>query len=166
MEKAINIKVLFTDNDGTITDGRVSYTRFGVASKSYNLRDGMGVERLRVLAGIETIIITGEKCKIAARRARKLGVKAFLGVGDKGKVVNDYALKNGLELSCVAYIGDDVNDLSAINICGFSACPSDASLEVRSASDYISSNQARDGAFRDIAEFILQSKGLTHGFRR
>jgi 3-deoxy-D-manno-octulosonate 8-phosphate phosphatase (KDO 8-P phosphatase) len=46
-------------------------------------------------------------------------------------------LKIGLDE--VAYIGDDINDLDALRIVGFSACPADAVPEVKAAARYVCS---------------------------
>ncbi|MFC0186086.1 hypothetical protein ACFFJX_28095 [Pseudarcicella hirudinis] len=59
-EKAKKIKLLLTDCDGVLTDGGVYYGESGEVLKKFNIRDGMGVERLRKFADVQTGIITGE----------------------------------------------------------------------------------------------------------
>ena len=58
--KIKKIKLVFTDNDGVLTDTGVYYSDEGEMFKRFSIRDGMGVERLRNILGIETGIITGE----------------------------------------------------------------------------------------------------------
>ena len=58
--KAARIKLVLTDCDGVLTDAGVYYGESGEIFKRFNIRDGMGVVRLRELVGVETGIVTGE----------------------------------------------------------------------------------------------------------
>jgi 3-deoxy-D-manno-octulosonate 8-phosphate phosphatase (KDO 8-P phosphatase) len=83
-EKLEKIKIVLTDNDGVLTDSGVYYSPKGEELKRFSIRDGMGVERLRKYAGIETIIITGEESGSVKARAEKLKIKeCYLGVKKK-----------------------------------------------------------------------------------
>ncbi len=85
--------------------------RDGEMLKRFSIRDGMGVERLRKYAGIETIIITGENSGTVKSRAEKLKITEFyLGVNKKEEVLEIIKKKNGFENENIAYIGDDSND--------------------------------------------------------
>ncbi len=77
-EKARKIKLLLTDCDGVLTDGGVYYGENGEVLKKFNIRDGMGVERLRKLANIETGIISGDVSPSVAQRAKKLQIKQYM----------------------------------------------------------------------------------------
>ena len=87
-DKAEKIKVILTDVDGVLTDTGVYYGEDGEVLKRFSIRDGMGVERLRKHAGIETIIITGENSGAVKSRAEKLKITEFyLGVNKKEEVL-------------------------------------------------------------------------------
>src|ERR1700761_4971149 len=89
-QKAVKIKLLITDCDGVLTDGGVYYGDNGEDLKKFNMRDGMGVERLRRFAGIETAIITGEKSPSVIARAQKLQItELHLFVKDKPQVLKE-----------------------------------------------------------------------------
>jgi YrbI family 3-deoxy-D-manno-octulosonate 8-phosphate phosphatase len=60
-----------------------------------------------------------------------------------------------LNLSDIAYIGDDVNDLNALKIAGFSACPADAVEAVKQVVHFVCTKNGGNGAVREIADFIL-----------
>src|SRR5690606_8199791 len=95
-EKAEKIKVILTDVDGVLTDTGIYYGPQGEALKRYAVRDGMGIERLKKYAGIETIIITGENSATVKSRAEKLKMQEFyLGVKDKTEVLEIIKKKNG-----------------------------------------------------------------------
>lgn len=155
-DKAKKIKLLLTDCDGVLTDGCVYYSERGEEMKKFSLRDGMGVERLRNLCGIDTGIITRENSEIVRRRGEKLKmIHLYLGVHNKKEKVDDILEKNKLSADEIAYIGDDTNDLEVLEVAGLSACPSDAFEPVKRSVNYICKAPGGTGAFREFAELII-----------
>lgn len=152
------IRLVLTDNDGTLTDGTVLLSASGETAKRYSLRDGHGVELLRG-AGIATSIISREQCPVAQRRAEKLRMThVFLGVQDKRSALPEVLAKTGVSLHQVAYIGDDLNDLSimqAIAEEGLCAAPADAHRRIAAICHYVCEKPGGYGAFREFAEWLL-----------
>lgn len=158
-EKAEKIKVILTDVDGVLTDTGIYYGPQGESLKRYSVRDGMGIERLRKYAGIETIIITGENSATVKSRAEKLKMQEFyLGVKDKTEVLEIIKKKNGYGNEEIAYIGDDSNDYDVMQHCGFTATPADGMSFIKEIADYVCDTKAGFGAFREFAELILAFK--------
>lgn len=158
-ERVQSIKLLLTDCDGVLTDGGVYYGENGEVMKRFNIRDGMGVERLRNLAGIETGVVTGEFSPSLVKRAEKLGIaELHLGAKDKETVVRGILDRLRLSPHEMLYIGDDINDLPAFAIAGLSACPGDAEEAVKAEVDLILSKHGGHGAFRELAELILSAR--------
>ena len=158
-KKASAIKLLLTDNDGVLTDTGVYYSAKGEELKRFSIRDGMGVERLLALAGVETGIVTGEKSGSVLKRAEKLKIKElYLGVKDKEAFLHKFLKLKHLKKENIAYIGDDVNDSGIIKAVGFSASPVDGMKEIRDIVDYVCKNKGGNGAFREVAELIIKSK--------
>lgn len=156
LEKAQQIRFVLTDCDGVLTDGGVYYSEQGERLKRFNIRDGMGVERLRLLGGIETGIVSGEMSPSVQRRAEKLGItECHLGIKDKAAAVASILSRLGLAAEQVAYVGDDVNDLPAFSVVGLSACPRDAEFAVKSVADVVLERPGGYGAFRELAEIVL-----------
>lgn len=154
--RARRLKLVLTDCDGVLTDGGVYYSELGERLKRFNIRDGMGVERLRNLAAIETGIVSGELSPSVPLRAEKLGIsECHLASKDKAATVRSILHRRNLNADQVAYIGDDVNDLPAFDIVGLTACPSDAEDEVKAAADVVLVRPGGYGAFREFAEIIL-----------
>ncbi len=159
LKKAAKVKLLLTDCDGVLTDGCVYYTNNGEEMKKFSLRDGMGTERLKKIVNVETGIVTGEPSVLVSKRARKLKIKELhTDIKNKVKCVEEICKKRKIELSEIAYIGDDVNDIEVMKIVGISACPNDAFGEVKKISDYITSNNGGYGAYREFAELIIEAK--------
>ena len=153
------IRFLLTDCDGVLTDAGVYYSARGEEMKRFSIRDGMGVERLRTLAGIGTGIVSGESSGSTVRRAAKLEVTdLFLGVKDKTVPIRQLAVRHKLEMSEIAYIGDDVNDLPAMALVGYTACPADALPDVRRAVDYVCRHRGGQGAFRELVELLIAAR--------
>jgi 3-deoxy-D-manno-octulosonate 8-phosphate phosphatase (KDO 8-P phosphatase) len=157
--RARRVRVVLTDCDGVLTDGGIYYSEDGEALKRFNVRDGMGVERLRA-DGIVTAIVTRELSGAVARRAAKLGsLRVYAGVIDKAAQLSWILDDLGVGMAEVAYVGDDVNDLgiiAEIHQQGLTAAPSDAMPEVADAVHYRCRRGGGFGAFRDFAEWLLR----------
>jgi YrbI family 3-deoxy-D-manno-octulosonate 8-phosphate phosphatase len=157
--RAAAIKLVLTDCDGVLTDGSVYCGADGEALLQFSRRDGMGVARLRD-AGVDTGIITRETSPIVVRRAEKLGISLVqLGVLDKASAIELIIAERGLAREQVAYIGDDVNDLEALSIVGFAACPADAEAVVRRRVHMVLRASGGKGALRELAEYIIEAQG-------
>lgn len=157
--KAEKIKLVITDVDGVLTDTGIYYSPSGEALKRYSIRDGMGVERLRKYADIETIIITGENSGTVKSRAEKLKItQVYLGVKDKESLLEEIKKKNQLETENIAYIGDDSNDYDIMKLVGFTATPADGMNFIKEISDYICEAKGGYGAFREFAELLISLK--------
>lgn len=159
--KAEKIKLLLTDVDGVLTDNGVYYGESGEVLKRFSIRDGMGVERLRKLCGIDTGIVTGEVSPSVARRAERLQItQLHMGVKDKPGRLEEILRAGGWSLEEVAFIGDDVNDLEVLQRVGLSACPGNAMPAVREIVHYQCAAHGGDGAFREFAEWIISLRNF------
>ncbi len=166
-EKALRIKLLLTDCDGVLTDGGVYYGESGEDLKKFNIRDGMAVERLRNLAGIETGIITGELSPSVMKRAEKLKItELHLGAKDKPAILKEILSRLNLEPQEVAYIGDDSNDLEIMKLVGFTAAPADALSFVKEAVHFVCQAKGGEGAFREFAELLISAHEDGKSFKR
>lgn len=158
--RASRVKLVLTDCDGVLTDNGVYYSARGEELKRFSIRDGMGVERLRN-AGIETAIITGENAEMVLKRADKLRIRAHLGIKDKAGALANILAQHRARADQVAYIGDDVNDLGAIEGVldgGLVGAPADAMPEVARRVHYQTRAVGGHGAFREFAEWILTAR--------
>lgn len=159
--RARRIRLLVSDCDGVLTDGGVYYSEAGEIAKRFHLRDGMGIERLRTLAGIETAIVSGEASPSIEKRAEKLAIaECHLGIKDKAALLRSIATRRGLALAALAYIGDDVNDLEAMALAGLSACPGDACADVMERAHIVCTAKGGHGALREFAEILIGAAQL------
>ena len=159
LEKCKKIKLVLSDNDGVLTDTGVYYSAEGEIYKRFSIRDGMGVERLRNLLGIETGIITGELSGSIKKRAEKLKItQLFQGIKEKHMLLEEIISHNNIKPENIAYIGDDVNDIEFMKLVGLTASPSDGMPEIRKMVDYVCEERGGNGAFREFAELIIALK--------
>jgi YrbI family 3-deoxy-D-manno-octulosonate 8-phosphate phosphatase len=156
-----HIKLFATDVDGVLTDAGMYYSESGDELKKFNTHDGKGIEILREL-NIKTAIVSSEKSKLIERRARKLKFDfVFLGVSGSSKleVIQDVCKKESMDISEVAYIGDDINCYELLSSVGVAACPSNALPEIRSMPNILQLNKAGgEGAVREFVELIAAAR--------
>ena len=110
----MDIKMLVMDADGTLTDGKIYMSSNGELMKAFNIKDGYAIAHLREYK-IEPVIITGRCSEIVKQRCAELKItELYQGVENKLYKLRELCNNLGVELSEVAYIGDDVNDLTCI----------------------------------------------------
>jgi len=152
------VRLFATDVDGVLTDAGMYYSESGDEWKKFNTRDGMGIKLLQK-AGLITAIVTQERTRLVARRAEKLAIpELHQGVMDKLSVMKDMAMRHGITLQQIAYIGDDVNDIEALKAVGVSAAPADGLPQVLKVVDYVCQKNGGEGAVRELVELILESR--------
>lgn len=153
------IKLFISDVDGVMTDAGMYYTESGDEFKKFNTHDGMGFQLIRE-AGIKTAIITSENTNIVTRRAKKLKIDfLYQGKRDGGKLAAAKAIctELGIDISNVAYVGDDVNCFDLLSNVGLAACPSNAVKKIKSIPNIIQLQKGGgEGAVREFAEMILE----------
>lgn len=153
-------KLILTDIDGVWTDGGMYYDQAGNEWKKFNTSDSAGVLFCKQL-NIPIGIITGEDTEIVKRRARKLSVEIlYQGIQNKLPIAQKICKSLGVTLDEVAYIGDDIGDLSLLKEAGFSAAPNNASDYIKSEVDFVTTKNGGEGAFREFVEYIIGSEKI------
>lgn len=150
----IAAKAVVTDFDGVHTDDRARVAADGDESVVVNRSDGMGVALLR-LAGIPTLILSSEQSPVVARRAQKLRVEVRHGVEDKLVELTSWAADKGIALADIAYLGNDINDISCLRAVGHGAVVAGAHPQAREVATHILRRRGGDGAVRELADRVL-----------
>ena len=159
-EKIRNIQLVVTDVDGTLTDGGMYITEKGDHFKRFHTRDGMAAKLLKQAGKKVGIMSHSVVTSMVEERARMLDIPyCFAGKGDKLEVLDQWREELGLEWKQVAYIGDDINDLSVLKKVGFSACPADAVHAVKQTVDVVLSRKGGEACFREwVDEWLLSTQ--------
>lgn len=159
VKKARDIKAIFFDVDGVLTDGKIIYDDAGKETKQFNVKDGYIISHLKK-AGIVVGIITGRDSKVVSYRATELKLDfCHQGIVDKLEVFEKLIDFHKLKKKQVAYIGDDINDLGALKNCGLSVCPADANSYVKEKVDLVTQVKGGQGVVREVADLVLAARG-------
>ncbi|MDH5717476.1 MAG: HAD-IIIA family hydrolase [Spirochaetia bacterium] len=153
-----DIQVLFSDIDGTLTDGRIYYSSEGESLKVFNVKDGMGITLWQKEGKIFGVLSARESGSVLSR-INDLSIKhAGLGIKNKTEWMDYWLKENNFTWDNLAYIGDDINDIELMKKCKFSACPSDAAAEVKKIVHYEAKSAGGMGAVREIIELLLNKE--------
>ena len=155
------IRALALDVDGTLTDGGLWWSVTGDETKRFCFADVMGVSLAR-RAGLRITLISGEDSPLVDRYAAKLLLEDVTrGCRDKAAALRTFAERRALRLDEICYMGDDVNDLPAMQISGLAAAPADAHSEVLAVASFICTRPGGNGAVREVVDALLAARGLT-----
>ena len=148
-------KLIVSDFDGVMTDNRVIVNEKGEESVIVSRADGMGISMIKK-HGIEFIIMSTETNPVVTMRAKKLKIQVLQSVEDKGTALKNYCEERNIELSDVMYIGNDINDLPAMQLAGYRVVPNDAYKQVKEIANIILETNGGYGVIRELAELIIE----------
>jgi len=158
-ERLAQVRMMVFDVDGVLTDGSLFIGDDGQEYKAFNSRDGHGMKMLRS-TGVEIGIITGRTSKVVNLRMASLGIEhVYQGQLDKTAAMHDLLTKTGLQPGQVVYVGDDVVDIPAMRLAGFSIAVADAHELVRAQADWTTPSRGGRGAARDACELVMSAQG-------
>jgi 3-deoxy-D-manno-octulosonate 8-phosphate phosphatase (KDO 8-P phosphatase) len=152
------IKAVALDVDGVLTDGTFWWDAHGAELKRFSFRDVMGIARA-TRAGMSFALISGEKNGIVDRYAAKMGVTHVRqGCKDKAAALREFSAEHSVALDQICFMGDDINDLGAMAIAGFTAAPSDAHESVLKTANLVTNRPGGQGAVRELLDFLAEKK--------
>lgn len=153
------IRLLLSDVDGVLTDGRIHLNEAGEESKIFHVHDAAGLVYWHRSGGMSGFV-SGRLGKMVEKRARDLSVtEVHLGKLDKLPVLEDILQRHEMLAEEVAYVGDDLVDLPVLAAVGFAVTVPNARLEVRERAHYITQTRGGDGALREVVEILLKAQG-------
>lgn len=159
-ERAREIELVIFDVDGVLTDGSLYYTAKGEGQKRFHALDGHGMKML-LHSGIQVAMMTGRQSEITNRRAAELGIPHLLqNVRNKGDALVELCQELAIELNKVAFVGDDLIDLPAMQRVGLALSVPNAPIYVQQAAHWVSQLAGGHGAAREHCDMILASRGL------
>jgi len=153
------IRLLLTDVDGVLTDGRIHFDGDGRELKTFHVHDGAGIVYWHRCGGLSGFV-SGRGSAIVEARARELGVhEVFLHCRDKVAVVEEIMQRRGLPPEAIAYVGDDLLDLGVMARVGFAVSVANGRDEVRAAAHHVTHARGGEGALREVIEVLLRARG-------
>ena len=171
LDRAKKVRVVVFDVDGVLTDGQIilvpdpasrtaeNPAGSGLEVKGFAAHDGLGIILAR-LGGLKLGIITKRQSQTVALRARDLKIEfVYQGQNHKLDAAKRIAEAAGIGLEQMAYMGDDVVDLSVMRVCGLAMAPANARPEAKAAAHVITAKRGGQGAGRDAIDYILSAQG-------
>lgn len=150
-----SVKLLSLDVDGILTDGGLYYTETGGELRKFNVKDGMGMKKLRE-AGVEICIISASTTNAIQERGKRLGIPhVYTGAKNKIDILNKICAELNIDLSNVAHMGDDLNDLPIMEAIGTPITVADAVEAVKEQTIYITQKNGGQGAVREICDLLI-----------
>lgn len=151
------IELIVYDFDGVMTDNRVLVFQDGTEAVFVNRSDGLAVNMIKKMV-IKQVIISTEANPVVNARAEKIKIPCIQGVGNKLEVLKKYLSDNNIDKNNVAFIGNDINDLDAMNYVGYSVAPADAYPEVKNIAKIVLKTKGGYGVVREFLDHI--KKGI------
>jgi 3-deoxy-D-manno-octulosonate 8-phosphate phosphatase (KDO 8-P phosphatase) len=158
--RARRVRLVLLDVDGVLTDGTVAIDSHGGEAKSFFIRDGAAIVWAQ-RHGLAIGLLSGRPSEATSRRAVELGIRIVSQGGpDKLRGYTDILAAHGHVHEEIAYMGDDLLDLSIMRNVGLAGAPADAAPEVLDCVQWISKHPGGRGAVREFIELILRARGL------
>lgn len=143
------------DFDGVLTNNMVLVSQDGTESVLCSRSDGLAFDMIRE-AGVTAIIMSTEANPVVMQRGKKLRVEVLYAVTDKGAELQRFCQERGIPLERVVFVGNDLNDLSAMRLVGYAIAVADSHPEVLQRADLCLRTKGGHGVAREIAEDFLQ----------
>lgn len=151
------IKAVALDVDGVLTDGTFWWGADGEEFRRFSFADVMGIS-LGSRAGLRFALVSGEDSSLVDRFAAKMGIKdIYKNCKDKAAALRLFAQNYNLQLAEICFMGDDVNDLEALEIAGLSAAPANARPAVLRKAAFVAKCKGGKGAVRELIDSILEA---------
>ena len=150
------IRMVVSDFDGVFTDGSIYISEQNEVQKKLNFKDIMGVSIL-IKKGIDFAIISGERSNILNYFKDKFNLEEIHGgIRQKGIVLDEIMRKYNLKPNEVLYIGDDSNDIAAMELVKYRIAPRNVNpiLTVKVQNLQITEAFGGNGAIREIADIL------------
>ena len=152
------IRLILSDVDGVLTDGLITFDNQGIESKSFHVRDGLGI-KLWQRAGHQFGIVTARSSHIVKLRMNELGIEAVRqGAQDKLSVGMTLIEELGCRPEETCYIGDDLSDLALLSQVGLAVTVQDGVEELKAVAHLVTQHAGGQGAVRELVETILKAQ--------
>jgi len=157
------LQAIAFDVDGVLTDGGILWGPNGEEWKRFSFTDIMGISLARRI-GLKMALISGEDSPLVDRYAKKMHIQHVAkGVRDKAAALREFAAATNIHLANICFFGDDINDLSAMEIAGLCACPANAAQAVLDhvrRHGFVSKHPSGQGAVREFIDTLLKARNL------
>ncbi len=148
--KLNSIKLLIINADGLLTESPYNV-------KNPGFKNCNAIWALREL-GVKIVGFSVRKSETISSIGSRLGIESqYQAISQKSQIYSRIKAEHLIADGEVAFMGGDISDLPVIERASFSVAPSDAPLEVKAGSYYVTYSNG-EGAVREVAELILKAR--------
>lgn len=161
-DKLKKIKLIAFDFDGIFTDGFVYVREDGKETVRCSRKDSLGINMLKK-AGISVYVISKETNAVVSERCKKMGVPCVHKVEDgegKREIVERICKEQNISPEDAAFMGDDINDIAAMQYAGVAITVADAHEEAIRNADYVTTRSGGNHAVREVCELLLRAQDI------
>ena len=148
------LKVIFFDFDGVFTDNKVLVSENGEESVFCFRGDGIGLSQLLKM-GYQLYVISSEINPLVKKRCEKLKINCLHAVENKGTLINSILKSKFLKKENAAFIGNDINDISAFQSVSLTIGVSDRNPLIDDFISYLTHKSGGNGAVREVCDKII-----------
>ena len=149
----LSIELIISDFDGVMTNNKVYVNSDGNEFVQCDRSDGLAINFLHSI-NLPVFVLSSERNQVVKARCDKLNIRCIHGSKDKALDVKTISQDLNVELSRIAFIGNDINDIPGMRLCGHRICPSDSHPLVKDISTLILQSRGGDGVLREFAEYM------------
>jgi len=150
-----DIQAIFFDFDGVLTNNKVYLNQDGLEMVRCSRSDGLAFDILRQIKK-PVYIVSTESNPIVSVRAKKLKVPVVQSINDKLSEVKRICKNENYNSDAVLFFGNDINDYSVMNYCGYSVCPHDSHEKIKEIATVICQKNGGDGVVMELISEILE----------
>jgi 3-deoxy-D-manno-octulosonate 8-phosphate phosphatase (KDO 8-P phosphatase) len=153
------VRFIVCDVDGVLTDGAIAYDGNGLPFRTVHVRD-VTAFTLWHLAGGKSALVTGLGSKAVEAIAKTWKcAECHMYVKDKGSICREIAARNGLSTDELAFLGDDLIDITGLRAVGLAVAVGDAVPEVKAEAHLVTVAPGGKGPLRELVYRILDAQG-------
>jgi 3-deoxy-D-manno-octulosonate 8-phosphate phosphatase (KDO 8-P phosphatase) len=152
-----DIRLLVFDFDGVFTENGVWISDLGQEWVRCSRLDGMGIKLLKAAGTVEMVVLSTEENPVVSRRCEKLQLPCIQGCEDKKARLLELLAEKAIGADQAAYVGNDINDATCLEIVGLPIVVSDAHESVRSLARWVTRSPGGQGAVREICDQLLKA---------
>lgn len=150
----MDIRCVFFDVDGVLTDGNVYVDEYGREIKSFRLTELDALNDIKSICNM-IVAITGENTPIIDVFEKRIDWDILVrGCKNKCDEVQRICSEYGLSREEICYIGDGKYDSAAIQYAGLGVCPSNAIQEIKAVADVVLTGKGGENCIYELYQLL------------
>lgn len=153
------IQFIVCDVDGVLTDGSIPYDGEGRPFRTVHARDVTAFTLWHLAQGKSALVsgLGSAALEAIAKQWKITACHTF--IRDKRRVCRELAERHGVALDEMAFLGDDIIDVWAMQEVGLAVAVADAAEEAKAVAHLVTTAPGGHGPLRELVHRILRAQG-------